>query len=199
MRRFSIALATGLAVLLTLAGCGSSGPSIRVDGDPAANIPSFRTFGYFDQLATDKAGYSTILTARLKDATRRELEKHGYQYVDANPELLVNFNVNIAEKTEIRSSPSTSVGYGYYGYRAGMYGAWGGYPQDIETRNYKQGTLSIDVVDASKRALVWQGVAEGRVSKEAQQNPGPAIDAVVAQIMAGFPSRGFVPAQPAAQ
>lgn len=198
MRRIPLALATGLAILLTLAGCGSSGPSIRVDGDPSANIPSFRTFGYFPELTTDKAGYSTLLTARLKDATRRELEKKGYTYADTEPQLLVNFHVNVTDKTEIRSSPSASVGYGYYGYRSGMYGAWGGYPQDIETRNYKQGTLTIDVVDGARKALVWQGVAEGRVSKEAQKNPGPAIDAVVAQIMAGFPSRGFVPAQPAA-
>jgi len=190
-------LALGLLLAVGVAGCGSSGPSIRVDGDPAANIPAFRTFGFFDELATDKAGYSTLLTARLKDATRRELEKHGYAYADTGPELLVNFNVNITDKTEIRSTPTTTVGYGYYGYRAGMYGAWGGYPQEIETRNYRQGTLTIDVVDASKKALVWQGVAEGRISKKARENPGAAVDAVVTQIMAGFPPRGFVPAEPA--
>lgn len=199
MHRTLRVLAIGLLALLGAAGCGSSGPSIRVDGDPAANIPAYRSFGYFEQLATDKAGYSTLLTARLKDATRRELEKHGYQYVDSNPDLLVNFHVNVEDKTEIRSTPSASVGYGYYGYRSGMYGAWGGYPQDIETRNYKQGTLTIDVVDAARKALVWQGVAEGRIRKEARENPGAAVDAVVTQIMAGFPARGFVPAQPAGQ
>jgi hypothetical protein len=193
------ALAVAAMALLGLAACGTSGPSIRVDGDPAANIPAFRTFGFFEQLSTDKAGYSTILTSRLKEATRRELERHGYAYAAADPELLVNFHLNVQDKTEIRSTPSSSVGYGYYGYRSGMYGAWGGYPQDIETRNYKQGTLTIDVVDAAKKALVWQGVAEGRIRKEAQENPGAAVDAVVAQIMSGFPARGFVPAQPAAQ
>lgn len=191
----AVAVAAVLAVSVT--GCAPSGPAIRVDGDPAANIPAFRTFGFFDQLATDKAGYSTLLTARLKDATRRELEKQGYRYAGSAPELLVNFHLNIADKTEIRSTPSAGVGYGYYGYRSGMYGAWGGYPQDIETRNYKEGTLTIDVVDAARKALVWQGVAEGRIRKEARENPGAAVDAVVTQIMAGFPPRGFVADAPA--
>ena len=70
------------------------------------------------------------------------------------------------EKTEIRSSPNMSAGYGYYGYRAGMYGAWSGYPYDVETTNYRQGTLTIDVVDAGRKALVWQGVAEGARQQE---------------------------------
>ena len=185
-----------LGATIALAAC-SSGPSIRVDGDPSANIPGFSTFGFFSPLATDKAGYSTILTARLKDASRRELEKHGYTYSDSSPELLVNFNVNIVDKTQITSSPSTSVGYGYYGYRAGMYGAWSGYPQDIQTTNYKQGTLTIDVVDAAKKALVWQGVAEARITKKIRDNPGAAADSIVTEVLAGFPPHGFVPMQPA--
>jgi hypothetical protein len=174
--------------VLGLAGC-SSGPRIQVDTDPKANIPAVGSFGFFQPLATDNAGYATLLTSRLKDATRRELEKHGYRYADSNPELLVNFNLNVQDKTEVRSSPSMNAGYGYYGYRGGMYGAWSGYPYDVETHNYKQGTLTIDVVNAEKHALVWQSVAEGRISKEARENPGAAIDAVVTQMLAGFPPR----------
>lgn len=196
MRPVFRVMAIGAALLLGLAGC-SSGPTIRVDGDPAANIPAFRTFGFFEPLATDRAGYSTLLTARLKEAARRELEKHGYAYADSNPELLVNFNVNVVDKTEVHSSPSPSMGYGYYGYRAGMYGAWNGYPQEIETTNYRQGTLSIDVVDAAKKALVWQGVAEARITKKIRENPSAAVDSVVTEILAGFPTRGFTPMQPA--
>jgi hypothetical protein len=77
---------------------------------------------------------------------------------------------------------------GYYGYRGGMYGAWGGYPYDVDTVDYREGTLSIDLVDARKNQLVWQGVAEGRVSDEVRQNPGPAIDAVIAEIFRNFPN-----------
>ena len=183
-----------IVLVAGLAAC-SSGPNIRADSDPSANFASYKTFGFFDPLATDKAGYSTLLTARLKDAVKRQLETRGYTYQEASPDLQINFNVNVADKTEVRSTPSASMGYGYYGYRGGMYGAWSGYPYDVETTNYKQGTLTIDAVDAEKKALVWQGVAEGRISKEAMKNPAPAIDSAVAQIFQQFPGRTPAPAQ----
>lgn len=180
----------GFMLVIGLAAC-ASGPEIRVDGDPGANIPAFRTFGYFGSVATDKAGYSTILTGRLKAAATRELEAKGYKYSENNPELLINFNVNVVDKTEIYSTPGT--GMGYYGYRAGMYGAWAGYPPEIESRNYRQGTLSIDVVDASRKALVWQGIAEARVTSKMRENPGQTLDNIVTEVLQSFPARNTAP------
>lgn len=175
-----------------LAGC-ASGPDIRVDSDPSVRVADYRTFAYFSPLATDKAGYSTLITSHLKDATRREMEKRGYVYEESNPDLLLNFQVQVENRSEVRSSPSMGVGYGgYYGYRS--YGAWASYPVDVQTVNYKQGTLGIDVVDAKRRALVWHAVAEGRIKKASLENPGPAIDAAVPQVMADFPSRLAAPA-----
>lgn len=182
--RRSFAVGCLALALAFTAGC-VSGPKIKVDKDPSADMTAFKTFGFFDQVATDRAQYTTIITSRLKQATRDNLERRGYTYSESSPDLRVNFYLNVVDKTEVRSSPSMSAGY--YGYRGGMYGGWAGYPQDIDTVNYKAGTLSIDLVDAKKNALVWQGLAEGRVSEEARKNPGPAIDAVVSEIFANFP------------
>ncbi|MCK6371695.1 MAG: DUF4136 domain-containing protein [Gammaproteobacteria bacterium] len=182
------ALRVGLIGLasLVLAAC-ASGPEVRVDADPSVRITDYRSFGFFDPLATDKAGYSTLVTSRLKEATRRELESRGYRYDAVNPELLVNFQLNVEDRSEIRSTPSAGGYYGgYYGYRS--YGAWAGYPADIQTINYKQGTLNIDVVDAGRKALVWQSFAEGRIKKKSMENPGPAIDQTVTLLLADFPS-----------
>ena len=177
-----------LSSLVLIAGC-ASGPKIMVDKDPGVDMTTFKSFGYFDQVATDRAQYTTIITNRLKQATRDQLERRGYTYTEDSPDLRVNFYLKVVEKQEVRSSPSVGVGYGgFYGYRGGAYGAWASYPYDVDTVDYRQGTLSIDLVDAKKNALVWQGLAEGRVSEEARQNPGPAIDAVVAEIFANFPN-----------
>jgi Domain of unknown function (DUF4136) len=181
--RFISVLAV-IAIGTVLSAC-ESGPDIRADTDPTVNVSSYKTFGFFDRVSTDKSAYTTLISTRLKEATRRELEKRGFQYVDTDPQLLANFGLNVQDKQEIRSSPS--MGVGYYGYRSGMYGVWGGYPQDIDTVNYKEGTLSIDLVDSAKKQLIWQGTAQGRINKEAVENPGPAIDKVVSEIFLKFP------------
>lgn len=179
--------------LMVLAGCAAlaacaSGPDIRSDMNPSARFSEYATFAFFSPLATDKAGYESVLTGRLKDATRRAMEAKGYVYFEEAPDLLVNFYANIEDVQEIRSyQTGPAVGFGYYGYRYGYYGGWGG--TEIQTVNYKQGTLTIDLVDAKEKVLAWQGQAEGRVSKEARKNPGPAIDAAVAEIMSAVPQR----------
>jgi hypothetical protein len=76
-----------------------------------------------------------------------------------------------------------------------MYGAWGGYPQDVYTTHYQQGTLAIDVVDASKQQLVWQGVAQARLTKDMMENPEATIGSVVADIFEKYPVQP--PAAPA--
>jgi len=180
----------GLAALAAalLATACTSGPEIRRDVSPAANFGAYKTFAFFPELATDRAGYETVFTARLKDATRRQMEMKGYTYSETDPDLLLNFYANVEDKQEIRSTPA-SVGFhsGYYGYR-GAFG-YGISTPTVETYEYKQGTLTIDLVDRAKNALVWNATAEGRVSKEARKNPGPAIDSVVAEMMGPLPGR----------
>lgn len=180
--------------LTILAGCAAlaacaSGPEIRSDTNPSADFSAYRTFAFFSPIGTDQGGYETVLTARLKQASRRNLEAKGYVFSESDPDLLVNFYANIEDKQEIRAySTGPTVGVGYYGYRRGYYGGWG--TTEVQTVNYKEGTLTIDVVDARRKQLVWHSTAEGRVSKEARQNPGPAIDAIVDQMMAPLPGPG---------
>ena len=73
---------------------------------------------------------------------------------------------------------------GYYGYRGGLYAA-----PEVETVHYKVGTANVDVVDASKRKVVWEGRAEGELTDQAMKNPQAAVDKVVTQMFAQFPGR----------
>jgi hypothetical protein len=169
----------GLLLALVASAC-VSGPQIRVDMDASANMKAYRTFAFFDPVSTDSAAYGSILSSRLKAATRAQLEKNGYTYSTNEPDLRVNFFLKIVNKQQIQSTG------GYYGYRQGYYGTWTGYPY-VETIDYREGTLNVDLIDAKRKQLVWQGVAEGEVSEESQRNPGPAIDKVIAQIFSNFP------------
>jgi len=89
-----------------------------------------------------------------------------------------------------RQSTATLVtGYGYYGYRRGLYGGFPAYTNDVDTVHYKVGTVNIDVVDAKKKQLVWEGAQEGRLTKKVMDNVEAAVNTVVGNIYQQYPTR----------
>ncbi|HKU13065.1 MAG TPA: DUF4136 domain-containing protein [Steroidobacteraceae bacterium] len=186
--RYSLAL--WAVALAALAGCATTrGPDIRVNAAPDANFTAYSTFGFPDQTGTDRGGYSTLVTSYFKSAVREQMEQRGYHYVDANPDLLVNFYAKVHERSEVRSDPTFSAGYGYYGYRYGLYSAWPLYDDAVRTVTYPVGTANIDIVDARKKQMIWEGVAQGMVSDEDMNHPKESISRVVTQLFARYPGR----------
>ncbi len=170
MLRLKYLFVAAIAVLMS--ACAASGPKVRTDRDPNADLSSYKTFGFYDQLLGDRARYSTVMSSRLRAATIEQLTRLGYTYDVRAPQLRVNFFLRVADRTDVRTTPAT-------GFRPI---AWAGYPRDIETVGYKTGTLRIDLVDVARSSSVWQGVAEGRISQDAMNNPGPAVDEAVRSI-----------------
>ena len=183
MKRLLVLAAAGLI----LVAC-ESGPKIRANTAPGANLAAYKTYTFMSPLGTDRGNVETPLSGYFKEATRREMDARGYQYVESgDADLLVNFGANSAEKVDVRSTPTMGVGYGgYYGYRGGAYGAWYG-GTDVETVRYKVGTANIDVVDARKKQLVWEGLVEGKLTKKAMEDPRATVNLVVTEIFKQFP------------
>src|SRR5215471_469612 len=117
-----------VALSFALVAC-ESGPKIRANTAPGANLQAYKTYTFPSKLGTDRGDVQTPLTGYFKEAVRREMDARGYQFVEGgDADLWVNFHVNAKDQTDIRSTPSMSYGYGvgYYGYRGGMYGMYGG-------------------------------------------------------------------------
>jgi hypothetical protein len=167
-----------------LVGCAAS-PQVRIDKDPAADLGQYRTFGFYDRLETDKPRYSTITTTRLKEATRRGLEQLGYRYDDDKPDLLVNFSADVSVRQDVVNTPASTPRL--YAYRPAAYGAWAGYPHQVDVRQHKAGTLIIDLVDTRRKRLVWRGIAEGEIGKRASKDVGATIQRAVDAIFEKFP------------
>ena len=185
----ALKMLTAGSMTALLAAC-ASGPTVKSDYDHQANFAQYQTFGYMSPLGTDKAGYNTLLTERLKSAARGQMEMRGYTYSATNPDLLLNFGAKLQQQTEV--TPGFAPMGPYYGYRTGFYGGWPGYGWGDDVYQYTEGTLSVDLVDARRRQLVWEGVAVGEV-----QDPGSAgsqqnVDKVVAEIFAKYPFRAGV-------
>ena len=196
MPRLSLALVGSMVVAasLVLSACAAPKIKTRSQTDPNVNLSSYRTYGFVAEPGTNRSGYSTPITGYFKSAVTREMNARGYTYSENSPDLLINFNTNAREQVDIRSTPSMSYGYGYYGYRGGMYAAgpmYGG--TDVSTVRYKQGTANIDVVDAAKKQLVWEGVAEGKITDEMMKNPQATIDGVITDMFAEYPVKAPAP------
>ena len=70
-------LLAGLAAMALLTAC-ESGPKIRSNLDPAANLSSYKTYMFPERTGTDRPGVSTPITAYFKEAIRRELKSSPY-------------------------------------------------------------------------------------------------------------------------
>jgi len=64
-------------------------------------LSQYRTFAFYDHLATDRSSYTSLVSQHLRQSTRDELERHGYVFDDRNPDLKVNFNVRVIDRQEI--------------------------------------------------------------------------------------------------
>jgi hypothetical protein len=165
-------------VVLVLAAC-ATGPTIRSHVDPTADLSRFRSFGFFSK----EQVYSSFVSRYIESAVTDEMLARGYVRSDT-PDLLINFHVQTQDKLQVTQTPT-----GYYGWRRGYAwgGAYGGYETDV--RQYKEGTLNIDIVDRARNQLVWEGVAVGRIQTKSMDDPQPAIKAVVAQVFAKYPGK----------
>lgn len=184
-RQFAFAMLGAVALLL--AAC-ASGPRITSEADPAADFAGYRTFGFYAPLAIEKEGYATPTTARIKDAARAQMESRGYVYSSSEPDLWLNLNAYMQERTDVSSIPTVDYNY-YYSYRRRGYVAIPYWRDQTDVRQYTEGTLNVDLVDRRKNQLVWEGIAVGRMSKLKPEERAARIDSTVAEIFARYPYR----------
>ena len=173
------------AAALALGACATtSGPTVRIDADPSANLAAYSTYSFFTPFGADRAGYATPLSNSVKQSIRTEMDRRGFRYQETGGDLLVNAAVKSSEKTDISTM---SVPDPYFGYRYGRYSPWVGYNQETIVRQYTEGTLTVDLVDRARSQLVWSGAAFGRVTDKVRKDPQGAVGTAVSEIFARYP------------
>ena len=176
-----------IALIISLGGCASSA-KIIYDYDHSADFGSYQTYNFFENAGPDQGDYQSFFSRYMIEAITHEMEKRGYAKSNY-PDLLINFNANLQDKTKVTQSSAPMTG-GYYGYRGGMYSGWGvgyGYSTDTHVSQYTEGTFNIDLVDRSTNQLVWEAVGVGRVTDEALENLDQRVKEGVPKFFAGYP------------
>lgn len=173
-----------IAAAGAVTGCASD--NIRSDFDRDADFSEYRTYNYIEGAGPDTDRYESLFTQYMVAAIDREMQSRGYTK-SADPDLLVNFNANLQDKTKVTQTAAPT--YGYYGYRGGFYDPWGGYGYATQTHvsQYTEGTFNIDLVDARRRQLVWEAVGIGRVTEKDLRELEARVNEGVPKFFALYP------------
>jgi hypothetical protein len=167
--------------------CACSGVKV-LDAEVAdnADLRQYKTFDFYNVNATGDT-VSTMFNERvamLKEAIGTELTQRGYVQSANNPELLVNIGVQVDEKVQTRTTDWRTDGAPrYMGQRNYSWKS-----EEIPVGHYREGTVTIDLVDAFKKKMVWTGAIQGVVSNKnsnAQKNMQSGMKALFEKFPVG--------------
>ncbi|ANH60045.1 DUF4136 domain-containing protein [Dokdonia donghaensis] len=176
-----------LGAVLLLASCST----VRVasDYDKDTNFSDYKTFAFYKP-GIDKAEISDLDKKRVLRAVEAQMLAKGFTK-SSNPAVLVSIFTKAKERVDVYQN---NFGFnGGWGWGGGFWGGWGGpwgwnngFNSNTVSRT-TQGTLYIDLIDANKKQLIWQGqgtapLVTGDVDKREER-----INLIVQEIMEVYP------------
>ena len=182
-----------LLIVFILPACSSL--DVTNNYDKSVDFKNFSTYSLFpwdthnDKAINDYDKYTII--SSIKD----EMESRGYAYVETNGDLIVSLFVVLQNKTSYQAYTTHYGGYAGYGGGWGYYGSpwaygygWGpGYSSTtVQSTNYKQGTLIIDIFQLDNKKLIWQGIGSGEVIEDLDERDRK-LPKRISQVFRKFP------------
>ena len=148
------------------------------DYDKQVDFTPYKTFA-FHKNGIDKAEISDLDKKRILHAIDETMSAKGFTKSD-NPDLLISFFTKEREEVNVNQF-NAGWGYGWgWGWNPFL---WGG--NTMVTR-HTEGSLYIDIIDAKKKELIWQGEGEGVLTKDRDKKEA-LIQEFVSKILEQYP------------
>ncbi|TDP58358.1 DUF4136 domain-containing protein [Flavobacterium dankookense] len=169
-----------LLLLFVLASCSS----VRVyqDYDKNADFSQYKTYAYHKS-GIDKAEISDLDKKRILRSIDEVMATKGFTKSE-NPEVLINFTTKEREQVDVNQF---NAGWGF-----GWGWGWGWNPwlwgNTTSVNRYTEGILTIDIIDAKKKELIWQGEGEGALTKRTEKKD-EKIKEFVSKILEQYPPK----------
>jgi len=162
-----------LLLLFLMASCSS----VRVtsDYDTTTNFSKYKTFAFYKK-GIDKVDISDLDKRRILKAVESELMAKGFTKSNS-PDVLVNIFTKSRQKVDVYNNMYSGWHPWYYGPNYGMH-----------ISKYTEGTLFVDLIDAKKKELAWQGIGSGALNTSGNvAKKEERIKQFVEEIMAQYP------------
>ncbi len=167
--------------IITLFIVSCSSVRVATDYDTKADFNQYKTFAFY-KTGIDKAPISDLDKKRIMRAVEAELIAKGMTK-SSNPDVLVSLFTKSRERININDN-NFGWGYGYgWGWNPWM---WNG-ANRLNVNQYTEGTLFLDILDAKKKELVWQGIGTGALKVSNMEKREARIKEFVAEIMSKYP------------
>jgi hypothetical protein len=169
-----------MSAAFLLASCATT-PEIASDYDRSTNFATYHTFTLMQR---EHRGIPNPLVAiRAEEEIAQELRRRGYTLA-ADPtsaDFTVDFTIGSQERTDINTYPVAYAGPWLLGGPS-----WG---SNIDVRQYREGTLAIDVFDGHTHRPVWHGWVQKELTRKDLEQPAEPIIKAVNSVLAKFPPR----------
>jgi hypothetical protein len=160
----------------------SSCSSVRVysDYDKNVDFSPYKTYAYY-KAGIDKVEISDLDKKRILRAIDQQMAAKGFTKSET-PDLLINIFTKSREEVNVNQF-NAGWGYGWgWGWNPWMMGM--GNQTTVSTST--EGTLFIDLIDAKKKEMIWQGEGIGTLTKNADKKD-EVVAEFVGKILAQYP------------
>ena len=170
-----------VVIALMLTSCVSV--RVATDYDREVDFNKYQSFAFFKP-GIDEAEISDLDKRRILRAIEAELLAKGMTKSE-DPDLLVSIFTRSRERINVYNN-AWGWGWGW-----GPYWGWGWNPWwgggMVSTSSTPEGTLYIDLIDAAKKELVWQGSGRGYLEQRNIDRKEERIQEFVNRILERYP------------
>lgn len=177
----TIHLITVLVATVVLTSCSSV--RVATDYDRETNFNNYKTFAFFKP-GIDKAEINDIDKRRILRAIEANLIAKGYT-TSKTPDMLVSIFTKSNQRVDIYNNAWGNGAWGWGGFGRWGWGGIGMGRSQVSTKT--EGVLFIDLIDANKKELIWQGSGTGYLATKNIEKKEARIKAFVSKMIAEFP------------
>ncbi|MCI0348851.1 MAG: DUF4136 domain-containing protein [Acidobacteriales bacterium] len=169
-----------LVIMSALISSALWAQKVEVGYDKQADFSQFKTYAWMPRQVPVAR---PILAAHITGTTDEEFAKKGLQKVDSNPDLLITQYGGVDPEGGVVATDPTYLAYG-----GTPPPVWTGAIPAVATQA-QEGYLTMDVVDAKNKQLLWRGKVKVKLDYEHKEKALNQVEKAVAKLLAKYPPK----------